>query len=54
MSTREFMAVYLSGYTIVQAQSQEAAAQMFRDHPHFTMFPGDSVEIMEILPLPLD
>lgn len=44
----------LSGYTIVQAQSQEEAAQMFLNHPHFAMFPGDCVEIMEILPIPLD
>ena len=28
------------------------AAKMFEGHPHFTIFPGDSVEIMECLPLP--
>ncbi len=28
------------------------AARMFADHPHFAIFPGDSVEIMECLPLP--
>ncbi len=42
----------LTGYTIVQAESHEAAARMFENHPHFTIFPGDSVEIMECLPLP--
>ena len=42
----------MSGYTIVQAESHEAAAKLFENHPHFTIFPGDAVEIMECLPLP--
>jgi hypothetical protein len=42
----------LTAYTIVQAESHEAAARMFENHPHFTIFPGDSVEVMECLPLP--
>ena len=42
----------LTGYVIVQAESHEAAARLFESHPHFTIFPGDSVEIMECLPLP--
>lgn len=42
----------LTGYTVVRAQSQEAAAKMFEGHPHFTIFPGDSIEIMECLPIP--
>jgi hypothetical protein len=42
----------LGAYTVVQAESQEAAAKMFLDHPHFTIFPGDGVEIMECLPIP--
>jgi hypothetical protein len=42
----------VTGYAIVQAESHEAAAKMFENHPHFTIFPGDSVEIMECLPLP--
>jgi hypothetical protein len=42
----------MTGYVIVQAESHEAAARMFENHPHFTIFPGDSVEIMEFLPLP--
>jgi hypothetical protein len=40
------------GYVIVQAESHEAAARMFEGHPHFAIFPGDSVEIMERLPIP--
>jgi hypothetical protein len=42
----------MTGYVIVQAESHEAAARIFEDHPHFTIFPGESVEIMECLPLP--
>ena len=40
------------GYVVIQAESHEAAAKMFENHPHFTIFPGDSVEIMECLPTP--
>jgi hypothetical protein len=42
----------MTGYVVVQAESHEAAAKMFEDHPHFAIFPGDSVEIMECIPLP--
>lgn len=42
----------MTGYVLVQAESHEAAARMFERHPHFTIFPGDSVEIMECLPFP--
>jgi hypothetical protein len=42
----------LTGYTVVQAESHEAAARLFENHPHFTLMPGDCVEIMEILPIP--
>jgi hypothetical protein len=42
----------LAAYTVVQAESQEAAARLFENHPHFAIFPGDGVEIMECLPLP--
>jgi hypothetical protein len=42
----------LSAYTVVRAESHEAAARMFEKHPHFTNFPGDSVEIMPVLPIP--
>jgi hypothetical protein len=42
----------LAAYTLVRAESHEAAAKMFESHPHFTIFPGDSIEIMECLPIP--
>lgn len=40
----------IGGYSIVQAESYEAAAALFRDNPHLSM-PGATVEIMEILPM---
>ena len=42
----------IAGYTIVQAESHEAAAKLFEKHPHFTLFPGEAAEIMECLPTP--
>ena len=42
----------MSGYVVVRAESHDAAARMFENHPHFAIFPGDSVEIMECLPIP--
>ena len=42
----------MTGYVVVQADNHEAAARMFENHPHFAIFPGDSVEIMECLPIP--
>lgn len=42
----------MTAYTVVQAESHEAAAKLFENHPHFTIFPGDAVEIMECLPIP--
>ena|SRR6185295_9705148 len=42
----------LGAFTVVRAKSHAEAAKMFRNHPHFTIFPGESVEVMEILPIP--
>lgn len=42
----------LGAFTVVTADSHEAAAKLFENHPHFTIFPGESVEIMPILPIP--
>jgi hypothetical protein len=42
----------LAAWAVVQAESQEAAAKLFEKHPHFMLFPGDAVEIMECLPIP--
>jgi hypothetical protein len=42
----------MTAFTVVQAESHEDAAKLFLNHPHFTIFPGDGVEIMECLPIP--
>lgn len=42
----------MGAYTVVEAETHEAAAAMFENHPHFTIFPGDGVEIMPCLPVP--
>ncbi len=42
----------MTAYTVVKAKNQKAAAKLFKAHPHFTIFPGDSVEVMECLPMP--
>jgi hypothetical protein len=42
-----------TGFSIVQAESAEDAAELFRDHPHLGMpGGGSSIEIFELLPLP--
>lgn len=40
------------GYVLVQAESHEAAARMFENHPHFAIFPGEAVEVMECTSIP--
>ena len=42
----------MTGFTIVEAATQEAAARLFLNHPHFTVFPGEGVEVMEVMPVP--
>ncbi len=42
----------ISAFMVVKAESHEAAARLFEEHPHFAIFPGDSVEIMPVLPIP--
>jgi hypothetical protein len=43
----------MAAFTIVQAESQDAAARLFLHHPHFTIFPGEGVEVMEVLSVPV-
>jgi hypothetical protein len=37
-------------YSIIEAESHEAAAKLFEDHPHLQI-PQSSIEVMEILPM---
>jgi hypothetical protein len=36
----------ICGYLVVEAETADAAARLFHDHPHFAVFPGDGIDIM--------
>ena len=42
----------MGAFTVVRAASHEAAARMFEGHPHFTIFPGEKIDVMPVLPIP--
>jgi hypothetical protein len=42
----------LGAFMVLRGDSHEAVAKLFEKHPHFTIFPGDSVEVMPVLPIP--
>ena len=42
----------MGGFVVVRADSHEAAAKLFEKHPQFTIFPGEAVEIMPVMPIP--
>jgi hypothetical protein len=42
----------MGAFTVVRADSHEAAAKLFEKHPHFAIFPGEAIEIMPILTIP--
>lgn len=39
----------VAGFLIVEAADVTAAAGLFQDHPHITIFPGDGIDIMPIV-----
>jgi hypothetical protein len=41
----------LGGYSILQAESKEALAEILKGHPHF-MTPDGTIEVVEIMPIP--
>ena len=41
----------LGGYSLLQAESKEALAEMMKGHPHF-MTPGGFIETIEVMPMP--
>jgi hypothetical protein len=43
---------HMGAFSVVRADSHEAAAKMFEKHPHFMIFPGESVEVMPVMPIP--
>jgi hypothetical protein len=48
----EDMSNEMGAFTVVRADSHAAAAKLFDKHPQFSIFPGDGVEIMPVLPIP--
>jgi hypothetical protein len=42
----------MGGYVVIEAEDHDAAARLFEGHPHFTIFPGDGVEVMPVLAIP--
>jgi len=40
-----------SGYSILEADSLDAAAGLVKDHPHLTV-PGNTIDVLEFLPMP--
>jgi len=42
---------FLGGYSMVQAESSEAAVRLFDGHPHFGA-PGASIELLEVMSMP--
>ena len=42
----------MGGFCVFTAESHEAAAKMFENHPHFSVFPGERVEVMPVMPVP--
>ena len=41
-----------TGYTIVEADSHDAAISMFAEHPHLSLTAGTSIEVIECPALP--
>ena len=46
-STRE-----VSGYSMIEAESMDAALELARNHPHLNMPGGCEIEVHEALPVP--
>ncbi|MGE6758447.1 hypothetical protein ACQKGO_10575 [Corallococcus interemptor] len=39
----------LTVFVVVRAPSHEAAAKLFENHPHMSIFPCDAVDVMPLL-----
>jgi hypothetical protein len=39
-------------WMVVQAESADAAAAIFAQHPHVQLMPENAVDVMELLPIP--
>ena len=41
----------VGGYSIIEAESHDAAAKKMQSNPHFKMIPGGWIDVMEIMPM---
>jgi len=39
----------IAGFLIVEATDITAAAGLFQDHPHITVFPGEGIDVMPVV-----
>ena len=39
----------IAGFLIVESADIVAAAGLFQDHPHITIFPGDGIDVMPVV-----
>ena len=39
----------IAGFLIVEVADLAAAASLFQDHPHITIFPGDGIDVMPVV-----
>ena len=39
----------IAGFLVVEAADLAAAAALFQDHPHITIFPGDGIDVMPVV-----
>lgn len=37
----------VGAFVVIEAKSHDEAAKIFLDHPHFAIFPGDGIDIIE-------
>ena len=42
----------ICGFLTVEAADIAAAASLFKDHPHITIFPGDGIDVMPVVTKP--
>jgi hypothetical protein len=42
----------LGGFSILQGESKEAVAATLKGHPHLSMMPEATIEVVELMPMP--
>jgi hypothetical protein len=42
----------MTGYSIVQGDTVDSVTKMFKDHPHFKIGAGASIDVMELVAIP--